>query len=255
MAAALCVVHTSLYFGLNAAFLLCDHFGFLASYKLPRTPSQLPSLLLLQRTIIPQAVLQLTLLPLLTWYAVLPLYERAGAASVESPLPSVLEVYASFLGCALTNQFGFYWAHRALHESPALYRAIHKQHHQYVGSIGFAAEYAHPVEAVLANMLPTMGFCVAFGVHPLVFVLWFSWRLEETYEAHSGYCFSNTWLGRVGLLHGHHASHHDFHHSRNVGNYGSAFTDGLFGTMGAWLDADGEAGLWALKDRQERKRL
>jgi hypothetical protein len=70
-----------------------------------------------------------------------------------------------------------------------------------------------------------------------------------------GYCFSNTWLGRVGLLHGHHASHHDFHHSRNVGNYGSAFTDGLFGTMGAWLDADGEAGLWALKDRQERKRL
>jgi hypothetical protein len=66
-----------------------------------------------------------------------------------------------------------------------LYRWIHKQHHEYTGSIGFAAEYAHPIEALLANLLPTMGYAVAAGVHPLVFVLWLAWRLEETYEAHS----------------------------------------------------------------------
>ena len=52
-------------------------------------------------------------------------------------------------------------------------------------------------------------------------------------------------------MHGHHTSHHDFHHTRNVGNYGSAFVDGLFGTMDAWVAAGGEEGLWAIKAQQE----
>lgn len=56
-------------------------------------------------------------------------------------------------------------------------------------------------------------------------------------------------LGRIGLLHGHHAAHHDFHHSANVGNYGSALTDGLCGTMAAYLAAGGEDGQWAAKAR------
>ena len=56
-------------------------------------------------------------------------------------------------------------------------------------------------------------------------------------------------LGRIGLLHGHHAAHHDFHHSANVGNYGSALTDALCGTMAAFAAAGGEDGQWAAKAR------
>jgi sterol desaturase/sphingolipid hydroxylase (fatty acid hydroxylase superfamily) len=44
-------------------------------------------------------------------------------------------------------EFGFYWAHRFLHH-PLLYARLHKQHHEYKGPIGFAAEYATVGEQV-----------------------------------------------------------------------------------------------------------
>ncbi len=42
---------------------------------------------------------------------------------------------------------GFYWTHRILHH-PVMYKRFHKQHHEYTGTIGFAAEHAHPFEQV-----------------------------------------------------------------------------------------------------------
>lgn len=180
-------VHAALYFGLNSFFLLCDTLGWLSEYKLPRSPAQVPSRALLLRTVLPQVVLQLVVLPLLAYYALFPLYVSMGAPPQDAPLPSTPVVFGSLLGCLLFNAWGFYAAHRVLHEFPSLYRAIHKQHHEYTGSVGFAAEYAHPVEALLANTIPTLGFGILAGIHPLVFCIWFAWRLEETYEAHSGY--------------------------------------------------------------------
>ncbi len=47
----------------------------------------------------------------------------------------------------------FYWSHRALHH-PALYKHFHKQHHEYKGTIGFAAEYASTVEQVRGPLCP-----------------------------------------------------------------------------------------------------
>lgn len=41
----------------------------------------------------------------------------------------------------------FYLTHRSLHHK-SLYARFHKQHHEYTGTIGFAAEYAHPFETV-----------------------------------------------------------------------------------------------------------
>lgn len=246
---ALSVIHAGLYFGLNGLFLACDANGWLAEYKLPRTPAQQPSRALLLRTILPQVVMQLVVLPLTAYYVLFPFYTSRGAPSISSPLPSTTVAFLTILGCLVFNQWLFYIVHRLLHEYPALYRAIHKQHHEYTGSVGFAAEYAHPVEAILANTIPTIGFGLVAGIHPLIFCVWFMWRLEETYEAHSGYNFAKSPLGRIGLMHGHHAAHHDFHHSANVGNYGFAITDGLCGTMGAYEASGGEAGQWAAKQR------
>ena len=33
-----------------------------------------------------------------------------------------------------------------------------------------------------------------FGAHPLVFWVWVLYRLEQTYEGHSGFCFHGTFL-------------------------------------------------------------
>jgi len=58
----------------------------------------------------------------------------------------------------------FYWAHRVLHHR-RIYKYIHKQHHEFKATVGIAAEYAHPVESLLANAVPTM---VCSGRPPVV---------------------------------------------------------------------------------------
>ncbi len=60
------------------------------------------------------------------------------------------------VGCQVFLEASFYWVHRALHH-PALYKQIHKQHHEYKGTIGFATEYATPAEQVRGKLW--LGFC------------------------------------------------------------------------------------------------
>ena len=72
------------------------------------------------------------------------------------------------------NDAGFYWTHRMLHH-PSLYARFHKQHHEYKGTIGFAAEYATPFEAFFSNHLPMIVPVCATAMHPLV---WLVFRLK-----------------------------------------------------------------------------
>src|SRR5262249_24312495 len=151
--------------------------------------------------------------------------DATNMPSIHTPLPPITTVFTQFVSAQLFNAVLFYIVHRILHEIPYLYRTVHKKHHKYVGTIGFAAEYSHPIAQIFANNIPTVGYCLFFGVHPLVWLVWLAWRLEETYEGHSGFCFENTLLGRIGLLNGHQARFHDFHHTENRGNYGHDVID------------------------------
>merc|ERR1711918_8064 len=94
--------------------------------------------------------------------------------------------------------------------SKALYKRFHKQHHEFSGTVGFAAEYADPVEVVVSNQIPTVGGVLFFGCHPLCVWLWIALRLQQTYEAHSGYYFTGP-LDWFGLSHAESAAHHDHH--------------------------------------------
>lgn len=145
------------------------------------------------------------------------------------------------------NDFGFYFTHRLLHHS-SVYKLWHKKHHEFKGTIGFAAEYAHPIEVVLSNQLPTLGGIFLVGTHPLCVFVWLAFRLQQTYEAHSGYCFRNTLLNDFPLyvLHAEAAAHHDHHHTVNLGNFGG-FTDYIFGTMDHWQSVGGEEGYIELR--------
>jgi sterol desaturase/sphingolipid hydroxylase (fatty acid hydroxylase superfamily) len=124
----------------------------------------------------------------------------------------------------------FYWAHRALHV-PALYRTIHKRHHEFHVPFSIAAEYAHPIESVVGNFVPFLAGPTLFGGGVNMLCLWFVVRMVKTAEAHSGYAFPlapfsrfPSWMVT--------AEQHDYHHSQNVGMYGSffCFWDRLCGT-------------------------
>lgn len=96
--------------------------------------------------------------------------------------------------------------------------------------------YAHPVEDFLANSVPTIAGPLIMGMHAYVFWLWLCIRLLETVDAHSGYSFPWSPFHLFAFQGG--AERHDFHHSHNVGCYGSftIFWDWITGTDQAFLD-------------------
>ncbi|CAD2214378.1 Fatty acid hydroxylase superfamily, putative [Angomonas deanei] len=174
-----------------------------------------------------------------------------------------LSLIPHFVLANLLNEVGFFLVHGFVHYNSWLYRTFHKQHHEYTGTISIAAEYASVTEEVFANTLPSVGYFFYFffaytnaqviarrgavggdasqlwlesaRAWPLA-MTWMWARLWETYESHSGYCFSDTTLGKLGLLHGHRARFHDFHHTHNLSNYGSGIImDALCDTMDPYL--------------------
>lgn len=76
--------------------------------------------------------------------------------SLES-FPSKWTVLWNLAFFMLVEDFFFFLAHSTLHK-PRFYW-IHKRHHEFNVTVSIAAEYCHPIEYFLANMLPTaMGF-------------------------------------------------------------------------------------------------
>lgn len=242
------LVHTATYLLCNGTFALWDAYGLFEQYKLDRKPSQQPSKALLNKTLREAAMGQTVIGPL-TLYLLYPAFKYFGMPAMDAALPPPSALYGFFVACYLCNDIMFYFSHRLFH-GKAIYKHIHKQHHNYVGTIGFAAEYAHPLETIFSNQLPTVAGCFFFGAHQWIFWFWLLVRLQQTYEVHSGYAFVGTWPHKLGLTNGSGAVWHDFHHTTNRGNFGTGYLDYLFGTMDAFVAVGGEAGYIALKNAE-----
>jgi sterol desaturase/sphingolipid hydroxylase (fatty acid hydroxylase superfamily) len=204
-----------------------------------------PSAELVAATLKKEAFAHLITGPVLMLLVVGPLIRWANpAASNPADIPHFAGLWKQFTICFLFNENMFYWGHRTLH-AKQLYKHIHKQHHTYIGTRSFAAEYAHELEDVLTAYIPFLTGLLLTGAHFHVAACWFFCRLTETYEAHSGYCFKHSWLNKIGLTHSGSAAHHDFHHTCNKGNFGWAVLDYAFGTMDAWVALGGTDGYLA----------
>ncbi|CAE7615145.1 SMO2-2 [Symbiodinium microadriaticum] len=245
------IVHTGTYVVVNGTFAFCDIYGYFQQYKLARKAYMVPKQSLVIKTVAEAAFGQLIINPIATYY----LYgtmKYFGMGDLTDPLPGVKEMFTSFCIAYLVNGVGFYCAHRLFH-AKALYATFHKQHHEFAGTVGIAAEYANPVEQIFANMLPTLGGVVFFPTHPLVVVVWLFLRLQQTYEAHSGYCFRGTLLDTLGFTHSEEAIHHDYHHTVNTGNFGTNYMDWLCGTQDGFMAGGGYDGYYAKKKLQLQK--
>jgi len=238
--ASLVFVTTAMFFGYNSMYLLFEHLHLFEQYKIARRPGQQKATDKNFRfTLTRAAIGKLFINPWVIWFGV-PVLKSFGQPAFDSAIPSKLEMFRQFLIAYWFNEFFFYWAHRAFHDS-RLYR-FHKEHHNYTGTIGFAAEHAGLLEQIVANITPTVGGCIFFGRHPFVLLVWIVIRLNETYDGHSGYCFAGTWLSRVGLLHTS-TGYHDYHHTFSFrGNFGHPLLDYCCGTMDYWLKDGGSTG-------------
>ncbi|CEL93013.1 unnamed protein product [Vitrella brassicaformis CCMP3155] len=156
-------------------------------------------------------------LPVLCVY--FPLWRLRGCR-VRLPFPSSVSVLRDLTVFSMFEELLFYWTHRLLHH-PRLYRHIHKQHHEYSAPEGICAEYAHPVEHVLNNLLPILAGPLVAGTHGFTLALWIVFAIFTTVHTHSG-------LSLTGFPC---ASHHDYHHRSLCGCYGVlGVLDWLHGT-------------------------
>jgi len=83
----------------------------------------------------------------------------------EVPFPSLARMIPQLCLFFVMEDAWHYFAHRLMHHR-ALYKHVHKIHHEYSAPFGLAAEYAHPIE-VLVLGLGTVGgpllYCWASG--------------------------------------------------------------------------------------------
>jgi len=121
----------------------------------------------------------------------------------DLPLPSFERFcydVAVFLVC---EEILFYYVHRLMH-TPAFYGRFHKRHHEWTAPIAIATHYCHPLEHLLANLLPAMLGPLLCSSHISVIWVWQSVATITSVNTHSGY--------HLPFMPSPEA--HDFHHLR-----------------------------------------
>uniref|UniRef100_A0A383VA56 Fatty acid hydroxylase domain-containing protein n=1 Tax=Tetradesmus obliquus TaxID=3088 RepID=A0A383VA56_TETOB len=146
-----------------------------------------------------------------------------------------------------------YIIHRAMHESKALYNAIHSHHHRMIICYAYGALYNHPLEALL---LDTVGGVVSFyasGISCKGSIAFFTFSTVKTVLDHSGYRFP------VNPLHGlfpNNAAYHDVHHDPRGfrKNYSQPYFTHWDWLLGTYM-APGELKPLAIKQQQKQQQL
>jgi plant 4alpha-monomethylsterol monooxygenase len=227
-----CLAHTLSWGIPNLILYMFHRFKWFEKFKI-QGPEAFPDVSLIKACIQQNIVGHLIVVPLAVYYGY-PLFKHFGMV-VYGPFPPLAIVLRDFVVFVAFNDTLFYWAHRALHHR-SIYKYIHKQHHEFKVPIGISSKYANPIEDLIANTIPTIIGPILMGSHAHVIWLWLFIRLLETVDAHSGYSFPWSPFHYFSWQGG--AERHDFHHSHNVGCYGSftIFWDWITGTDQQFLE-------------------
>ena len=118
--------------------------------KIPCKAHEVPARPLVTTLLIAAAVNHLITSPLTGYYLFVLVKDSLAMPAPAAPLPSVARMAVLFVCAHTVNDFGFYWTHRMLH-TKLLYATFHKQHHQFKGTVGAAAEFAGPVETIVSG--------------------------------------------------------------------------------------------------------
>lgn len=101
-------------------------------------------------------------------------------------------------------------------------------------SVSIATIYAHPIEFIFSNVIPTgIGMAILMNYYPVHVIAGFLWIIFRVYDSHDGHCgYGFPWrLGRL-MPFCNDDDYHNYHHSHNVGNIEGtwSFWDNLMGT-------------------------
>ena len=212
-------------------YVFADWFGFLDQYAI-RSGNHKVATIEKQWEAIREATIDVFIVKPVVLYFIYP-YVAGKYIYFDSHLPSWQTCILNWLSMKLIFSTSLYWIHRAMHHK-SIYQYVHKRHHTFHDTVGFASQYAHPVEGMLSALH------VIFGVmlvkpHFIVFSAFMATTLFEIVDAHCGYDVPWAWLYPWSdrYFWGSGARAHDYHHSHNIGIYGGGLTglwDRLLGT-------------------------
>eukprot|EP00164_Ancoracysta_twista_P004320 GFYU01005819.1.p1 GENE.GFYU01005819.1~~GFYU01005819.1.p1 ORF type:complete len:265 (-),score=38.09 GFYU01005819.1:115-909(-) len=224
------VIATSLLLG-TLPFLFLDYFKwphFLYKYKIqPHKPVTTEfKLKALKLTLVNQLCI---VLPGSLFFA--PMLKNVGIEA-ELPLPTTWTMVIDMIVMLLLDDTAFYFGHRWLH-TPWAYKRFHKVHHTFYAPFALCSNAVHPVELMIQSS-GTILAAIVVSPHLLTLWVYFALRLWQGVDDHIGYDFP--WdIGRLPFIGG--TAYHDWHHSKNIGNFASCFTffDYFLGTdTGYW---------------------
>jgi sterol desaturase/sphingolipid hydroxylase (fatty acid hydroxylase superfamily) len=176
----------------------------------------------------------------------------AGAVSALRALAWFARFVAKSFAYELVFDLLHYWAHRALHHSPALY-ALHKSHHRFLHPSPLSTFQQDPADLLVSNVAPSLAALALLGraglrFDPLEFSVLESYKAFVEIAGHAGIETHATSFPQCQALPkalgiALRTNDHDLHHSQPTRpcNFSKRFVlwDKVFGTYRA--DALGEA--------------
>lgn len=135
-------------------------------------------------------------------------------------VPDATKTFGMLMLAMLCHDFIFYHGHSLLHHR-AIYKHIHKIHHEWQAPIAAAAAYSHPVEHVLTGIISVSTGLEILAAPIPVKMLWYMWIGFQVQNDHSGYHFPLMYSPEF----------HDYHHLKFHTSYGwLGFWDWVWGT-------------------------
>eukprot|EP00347_Sterkiella_histriomuscorum_P018018 403347100 len=156
-------------------------------------------------------------------------WESLFRMELES-FPGPKEICIQLLFCTICEDLSFHLIHKIMHLK-YIYPYVHKKHHEVRLNVAAAYIYQSGLDFVISGVFPsTIGQLILGGrMHYFTYLMWITLRITETMDGHCGYEFP--WSPYRLIPFAASTTYHDFHHSKNVGNYSSFFTfwDTVFG--------------------------
>lgn len=129
----------------------------------------------------------------------------------------------SFVIMVVYHDFYFYWTHRLMHHK-ALFKYVHRVHHESTNPSPWAAYSFHPWEALIqALVLPIALFILP--LHSLTVFIFLLYMIVRNVIGHLGFEIlpkgftKNKWMNWNTAI-----THHSMHHQHFNGNYGLYFS-------------------------------